>query len=209
MKKIAIFVFGLFINMMIVEANNSKFKVTLSSCIDGDTAKININGEDKTVRFLSINAPEIAHDGNEAEPYGNEASLFTCNALKNASSIKLQYDPKSDETDKYGRVLAWVFVDNELLQEKLINNGLAEVKYVYSDYLYSSDLQALEVKAQEKGIGMWSLETSSDTYSHDIIDINFFNQNIIYIIFGIILFISGIFKGWIAKRRYIKKNKTI
>ena len=56
---------------------NEKEEVSFSKCVDGDTAKFVIDGEVKTVRFLSINTPEIAHDDQEAEPYGNEASDFT------------------------------------------------------------------------------------------------------------------------------------
>lgn len=156
MKKIFILLCLFFVNTLCVSAASNRFKVTLSKCVDGDTAKFVVNGEVKTVRFLSINTPEIAHDDQEAEPYGNEASKFTCDALTTAKSIKLQYDPKSDEVDKYGRLLAWIFVDNELLQEKLVKDGLAEVKYVYDDYLYTSNLQALEIAAQENKVGMWS-----------------------------------------------------
>ena len=152
MKKV-----GLFLSLLLFSFSvSAKTKVTLINCIDGDTAKFKIDGEVKTVRFLSIDAPEIAHDEVEAEPYGDEASDFTCNALKNASSIKLQYDPKSDKVDKYDRVLAWIFIDDKLLQEDLVSNGLAEVRYVYDDYLYSSKLKDLENKSKEKKVGMWS-----------------------------------------------------
>ena len=155
MKKVVFFVLLLF-NVSIVYASNSKFKVTLDSCIDGDTARFVIKDEVKTVRFLSINTPEIAHDDIVGEPFGEEASIFTCNLLTNASVIKLQYDSKSDKEDKYGRVLAWVFVDDELLQEKLVSEGLAEVKYVYKDYKYSSQLKDIELEAKKNELGIWA-----------------------------------------------------
>ncbi len=155
MKKIFFFLSLIFFNVSIVLASN-KFRVTLDSCIDGDTAKFIIKNEVKTVRFLSIDAPEIAHDDVLAEPFGEEASIFTCNMLTNASTIKLEYDSKSDKEDKYGRVLAWVFVDDELLQEKLVSEGFAEVKYVYKDYKYSSHLKNVELNAKNKGVGMWA-----------------------------------------------------
>lgn len=154
MKKL-IFLFLLFFNVSLVYAANNKFKVTLDSCIDGDTAKFNIKGEVKTVRFLSIDAPEIAHDGMEADYYGDEASNYTCKALKNASIIKLEYDPKSDEVDKFDRVLAWVYVDNELLQEKLVRDGYARVRYVYDDYLYSNKLKDIQKEAKKEKLGIW------------------------------------------------------
>lgn len=154
MKKI-LFVFLCFVSLSSVYAS-SKFKVTLDKCIDGDTARFFINGESRTVRFLSINAPEIAHDDVEEEYYGYESSLYTCKLLSRASIIKLQYDPKSDKVDKYDRVLAWVYVDDVLLQKELVSGGYAEVKYVYDDYLYSNELKELESIAKEKKLGMWS-----------------------------------------------------
>lgn len=183
MKKILFLCFLFMINLSIVSASNSKFKVTLDSCIDGDTARFNIKGEAKTVRFLSINTPEIAHDDVLAEPYGYEASNYTCQLLKNASVIRLQYDPKSDKEDKYGRVLAWVFVDDKLLQEVLVSEGYAEVKYVYNDYLYSNDLKVLEDKAKDMKIGIWSLfDVSSSNYNN-------FDYNYVYIFIGVVLFL--------------------
>lgn len=173
MKKIFFFLSLIFFNVSIVLASN-KFRVTLDSCIDGDTARFIIKNEVKTVRFLSIDAPEIAHDDVLAEPFGEEASIFTCNMLTNASTIKLEYDSKSDKEDKYGRVLAWVFVDDELLQDKLVIEGLAEVKYVYKDYKYSSHLKNVELEAKTRGIGLWATsyvfdKTGNDDYEFYVI----------------------------------------
>ena len=63
---------------------NTKQKVTLSKCTDGDTAHFIIKGKDTTVRFLAINAPEYTK---EKEPYGKEASAYVCDALTNAKTI--------------------------------------------------------------------------------------------------------------------------
>ncbi|MGM9849535.1 MAG: thermonuclease family protein [Bacilli bacterium] len=170
MKKI----FFLFIFFFCFSINASnKFSVKFDKCIDGDTARFFINGESRTVRFLSINAPEIAHDDIKEEFYGVESSEYACKLLSRASSIKLQYDPKSDKVDKYDRVLAWVYVDGELLQKELVSKGYAEVKYVYDDYLYSNELKELENISKEKKLGMWgnvSNKKESNTPSiHDLI----------------------------------------
>lgn len=164
MRKIFICFCLFFANCYCVFASD-KMNVEFYKCIDGDTAKFIINGDIKTVRFLSINAPEVDHNGNNSEPFGNEARDYTCNLLSSASVIEIQYDPKSDKKDKYDRLLAWVFVDGELLQEKLVNKGLAEVKYVYDDYLYSDDLYNLEAIAKENGIGMWNNDEISVNYT--------------------------------------------
>lgn len=122
-----------------------------------------IHGEDRTVRFLAVDTPEYTK---EKEPYGKEASEFTCQMLKEADTIELEYDSGSDAQDKYGRELAWVYVDGQLLQRLLVEQGLAEVAYIYGDYAYSDELYAAQEKAKAQGIGMWS--DASDTAQSDV-----------------------------------------
>lgn len=181
MKKL-VFLFCLFFCFGVSASN--KFKVTLDKCIDGDTARFFINGESKTVRFLSINAPEIAHDDIEEEFYGNESSDYTCKLLSRASIIKLEYDPKSDKVDKFDRVLAWVYVDGNLLQKELVSNGYAEVKYVYDDYLYSNELKELEKVSKEKKLGMWgNVSNKSESNVPSIHDLIYYSIGVIVLLF--------------------------
>lgn len=165
MKKFFLLLILFFFNIFVISADN-KIKVKLDKCIDGDTARFIINDEVKTVRFLSINTPEIAHDGTIDEYYGDEASIYTCTSLREANEITLEFDPNSDKTDKYDRLLAWVYVDDVLLQESLVRNGYASVKYVYDDYLYSDKLVELENIAKSEHIGIWDNSVSNDGYSY-------------------------------------------
>ena len=193
MKKIFV-VLLFFIFLSNVDAS-SKFRVILDKCIDGDTARFFINGESKTVRFLSINAPEIAHDDVLEEFYGKESSEFTCKLLSRASVIKLQYDPKSDKVDKYDRVLAWVYVDGDLLQKELVSKGYAQVKYVYDDYLFSEELKELEVEAKEKKLGMWSdvsIKKDSDFEIPSLHDLLIYGSILLFL--AIIFLLKIVFK---------------
>lgn len=131
-----------------------KSVVTLSKCTDGDTAHFMIDGKDETVRLLAIDTPETVKPGTPVQPYGKEASNYTCKTLKNAEEIILEYEA-SNKTDKYDRKLAWVFADNQLLQAKLIEQGFAKVDYIYGDYKYTGELQALEEIAKSAKIGIW------------------------------------------------------
>lgn len=140
--------------MLPVKANTRK-TVEFSKCTDGDTAHFLIDGKDTTVRFLAIDTPEYTK---EKEPYGKEASDYTCSAITNAKNIELEYDDGSQVSDKYGRVLAWVFVDGTLLQKQLIEEGLAEVAYVYGDYAYTVELEEAQEQAKQKRINIWSDE---------------------------------------------------
>ena len=127
--------------------------MSLKKCIDGDTVDLVIDGEIKKVRFLAVDTPETKHPTKGVEPFGKEASNFTCDSLKNASSIRLEYE--DDKYDKYDRLLAWVFVDDNLLQSKLIEKGLAKVAYLYGDYKYTGELKKIEAKAKKDRVGLW------------------------------------------------------
>lgn len=131
-------------------------EIKLDKCIDGDTTDFIIDGKVEKVRYLAIDTPETKHPTKGVQPYGKEASNYTCNALKNAKKIEIEYDSNSTKTDKYGRYLGWIFVDGELLQGKLVKSGLAKVAYLYGDYKYTDDLKELESEAKENKLKIWS-----------------------------------------------------
>lgn len=162
MKKIFYFSILFFLFIGSASASNKLDKVKYSKCVDGDTAKFILKNEEITVRFLAINTPEIKHGEKKAEYYGDEAKDYTCKRLEKANIIELEYDPNSDKTDKYGRYLAWIFVDNKLLQEDLVKKGYAETKYLYGDYKYTDTLKKYEAKAKEKRLGIWEEKDDFD-----------------------------------------------
>jgi len=139
--------------------DTSKHSVKLVRCVDGDTALLNLNGEEIRVRFLAIDTPESVHPTKDVQLYGKDASEYTCKLLTNSKKIEIEYDSGSDKLDKYDRHLVWVWVDNELLQSKLIEVGYARVYYLYGEYKYTNDLLKVEEKAREELIGIWGDET--------------------------------------------------
>ena len=153
-KKIVILLLILFIFPVSVSA--SRIKVKFSKCVDGDTARFILDGEEIKLRFLGINAPEIASSTKDAEPYGDEAAKYVCSKLKKAENIEIEYDEKSDKTDRYGRYLAYVFLDDKLLEKDILNKGYAEVKYAKTSFKYYDELINAEKKAKSKGIGIHS-----------------------------------------------------
>lgn len=150
MKKL-FFIIIFFISIPNIYAK--KEVVTLSKCVDGDTAWFIKNEEKIKARFLALDTPEST---NKIEEYGKEASRYTCNLLTNADSIEIEYDSNSDKLDKYDRHLVWIFVDGDLLQEKIIENGLGEVAYLYGDYKYTNTLKIAQDDAKAKKLGIWS-----------------------------------------------------
>ena len=159
-KKIIIFLITIITGINIVYAKET---VKFSKCVDGDTIRVLIEGKKTTIRFLAIDTPETKHPKKGVEPYGKEASDYTCNRVKNAKKLEIEYDKGSSKTDKYERELGWIFVDDSLLQKELIEKGYAKVSYLYGKYMYTEELQKEEEKAKESKLGVWSDEVQHET----------------------------------------------
>ena len=177
MKKIVFIFLCLFININVFA---EEIEVKLSKCVDGDTAKFIYKDEVITARFLAIDTPESVHPTIGEEPYGKEASNYTCSTLEKAEEIILEFDSNSDKTDKYDRYLVWVFVDGKLLQKQLISKGYAEVAYLYDDYKYTDELEKAQEKAKDKKVGIWSDEVVKETNKEEIIEGNESSINNVY-----------------------------
>lgn len=121
---------------------------------DGDTARFLINGENVKCRFIAIDTPEVT----TSDPFSFEARDYVRQRLENAKKIDLAIDKKSDEYDKFSRLIVWVYVDDKLLQEELVENGLAKVKYIYDDYMFVDKLNALQDIAKKNKVGIWSIK---------------------------------------------------
>lgn len=156
MKKVVIIF--LFFCVFLTNVNAEKVAVKFEGCVDGDTIKVMLDDKKTTVRFLAIDTPETVHPIKGEEPYGKEASNYTCDKVKNAKKLELEYDEGSTKTDKYSRALAWVFVDDNLLQKDLVSLGYAKVAYLYGDYKYTDELKEIEKTAKSKKLGVWSEE---------------------------------------------------
>lgn len=169
MKKLFLTLIFLFIGLIDISAKT--IEVKFSECVDGDTAKFIYKKEEITARFLAIDTPETVHPNKEEEPYGKEASEYTCNKIKNAEVIELEYDEDSDKLDKYNRHLVWVFVDGELLQKKLVSKGYASVAYLYGNYKYTDELEEVEQDAEDNKLGIWSNEETENKQQEKNVDI--------------------------------------
>ena len=146
-------IFLIILSSFVIHYKENRINIKLDSCVDGDTAWFIINGNREKVRFLGVDAPEST---NIKEEYGEDASKYTCNVLKNASNIYIEYDDNSSKYDKYNRLLGWVFVDDKNVSELLVTNGLAEVKYIYGDYKYVDNLCSLQYDVYLNKIGIWN-----------------------------------------------------
>ena len=136
----------LFISLLIgCDAPPETAKVTRVT--DGDT--ITIEGNYK-VRYIGIDTPEVYP---KVEEYGIEA--WEANRrLVEGKEVRLERD--ATETDKYGRLLRYVYVGDVFVNAELVRQGLAEAKSYPPDTKYQDYLEKLEAEARLAGRGMWA-----------------------------------------------------
>lgn len=185
---------------------HAKETVTLDACVDGDTFHVILKEEKRTIRMIAVDTPESVHPQKEDEYYGQESSEYTCNKLKNAKKIEIEYEPNGNKTDRYGRLTVWVFVDDKLFQQELIEIGYAKIAYLHNDYKYANILKESQELASAKNIGIWNEANNIDNNkTPSEVSNNYTTKEIIIII---ILVIIIIFSGNKAiKRKATKKLK--
>lgn len=138
------------------------YNATLEKCTDGDTAIFSINGSSYKTRFLYIDTPEST---NQQEPYGKEASDYSCSLLQNGQ-ITIETDGPS-LFDKYDRLLAWVFVDEKLHQEEITRAGLVEDFYDYGTYKYETRIEDAMLEAKSNGVGLYSVNKDAESIQEE------------------------------------------
>ncbi|MCM3117782.1 thermonuclease family protein [Neobacillus sp. MER 74] len=150
-------------------AHKKLLPATIVKNVDGDTVEINLNGTVEKVRMLCVDTPETHHPRLGVQPFGPEASEYTKKIL--AVGTKVEIEPGIGEgRDKYGRLLAYFYVNGKMFNEMLLEEGLARVAYIYApNTQYVDEFYAIQKKAQKKGIGIWSIENyaQEDGYSTD------------------------------------------
>lgn len=125
------------------------------SVTDGDTFEINYNGTKTKVRLIGIDTPESVHPNSKKNnKYGEEASKYTKSLLER-KTVKLEFDVSPQ--DKYGRLLAYVYLeDGEMLNEKLLKEGYAQVATYPPNVKYVENFKELQKEARENKVGFWS-----------------------------------------------------
>lgn len=125
-------------------SGEEKQNFQVSRVIDGDT--IEVNGNLK-VRYIGVDTPETG------DCFGEEAKKANEN-LVGDKSVRLEYDVQ--RIDKYGRTLAYVYVDEVFVNEKLIQDGFAKVATFPPNVLNINNFTEAERFARDKKLGLWS-----------------------------------------------------
>lgn len=143
----------------------------VTDVVDGDTITVQITGrtegpgageatvgDEYTVRLIGIDTPESVKPDSPVECFGRESSA-AAEALLSGAGVRLVKDV--EETDRFDRLLRYVYVGEETANGRLVINGYANT-YTYPPNVRHADLFVqLEREARENDRGLWSPETCS------------------------------------------------
>ncbi len=121
--------------------------VMVTRVIDGDT--IIIAGGYR-VRYIGIDTPEVYP---RAEAFGMEAWQANRNLVEGRT---VRLEPDVSNTDKYGRLLRYVYVDDTFVNAELVRLGLARAQAYPPDTKYQEHLKEVEAAARQAGRGIWA-----------------------------------------------------
>ena len=124
--------------------------------VDGDTIHVDANGQRLKVRMIGLDTPETVDPRKPVQCFGLEASA-QAKTILGGQSVYLETDPSQDTIDRFGRTLAYVWIESgRLFNLDMITDGYA-FEYTYDlPYRYQVDFKAAENDARTQERGLWS-----------------------------------------------------
>ena len=122
---------------------------TVKKVTDGDTI-VPTNGE--RVRYIGVNTPELSHPFKIMRHYGRKARAFN-RSLVDGKDVRLELD--LEERDRYGRLLAYVYVDDTFVNAELIKAGYGVTSIYFPNIKYCNMFLKLQQEASSKEKGLW------------------------------------------------------
>lgn len=120
--------------------------------VDGDTIRVRIGDRDYPVRYIGIDTPETVDPRRPVQRFGKEASDRN-KQLVEGKTVRLEKDVSN--TDKYNRLLRYVWVDGKMINAVLVEEGFARAASYPPDVKHQDLFQRLERQAREAKRGLW------------------------------------------------------
>lgn len=133
-------------------AAGERTEARVSRVVDGDTIEVLTGGGEEDVRYIGVDTPETVKPGTPVQCYGPEASAFN-HRLMGGRGVELVFD--RERRDVYGRLLAYVYVDETLVNAELVRRGLARTLEIEPNTAMADRLGRLEQEAAAAGRGLW------------------------------------------------------
>jgi micrococcal nuclease len=124
-----------------------------SKVVDGDTIVVKIGLDEYKVRYIGIDTPETVDPNRPVGYFGKEASQKNTELVL-GRDVRLEKDVS--DTDKYGRLLRYVYVGDVMINKELLRLGYAKVATYPPDVKYVTVFLNAEREARDNGRGLWS-----------------------------------------------------
>ena len=125
---------------------------TVTRVTDGDTIRVEIDGQEYRVRYIGIDTPETVDPRRPVGCFGKEASERN-RQLVEGQTVGLEKDVS--ETDSFDRLLRYVWVGDLMVNATLVEEGYALASTYPPDVRYSDQFAALQAQAREASQGLW------------------------------------------------------
>lgn len=120
--------------------------------VDGDTIEVDLDGHEEDVRYIGIDTPESVKPDSPVECFGPEASERN-HELVDGRRVRLVFD--RERRDVYGRLLAYVYVGDELINAELLRGGYAQTLEIEPNTSHAEQFREIESDAAAAERGLW------------------------------------------------------
>lgn len=121
--------------------------------VDGDTIEVELGGRSEDLRLIGVDTPETVKPGAPVDCFGPQASEFS-KRLLSGERVTLRFD--RELRDRFGRLLAYVYLGDTFVNAELIRGGYARTLEIAPNTSEAEQLGRLEQAAGEAGVGLWS-----------------------------------------------------
>jgi micrococcal nuclease len=128
------------------------YEAIVTRVIDGDTIQVRLGDRLETVRYIGIKTPEILHPTRGREPY-RVAARTANQQLVEGRTVRLVLDVQLRDRDS--RLLAYVYVDGQLVNAELVQRGYAEAVTYPPNVNHHTELVELQRRAKQARAGFW------------------------------------------------------
>ena len=132
------------------------YTARVSRVVDGDTVILQLLDDEYRLRLIGIDAPETVHPQLPVQCYGEEASAYLTELIEEKF---VQVEKDVSETDRYGRLLGYIWLGETMVNEHLVREGYAFAVTFPPDVKYQELLQEAQEDARLNLKGLWSPDT--------------------------------------------------
>jgi len=152
MQKSYLHICLIFSSVLLISATNTVNQkwISVKWVNDGDTIVLS---DGRHVRYIGINAPEIAHENLKAEAFGYAAKKYN-QSIVQSKRVRLEFD--KEKYDRYGRLLAYIYLsDGTFINKEMIEKGFAYLLPRSPNIKYEKMLLQTQRDSMSTKQGMW------------------------------------------------------